>query len=148
MSDLKRLLTVVRLRHEEVVDVDAELAGISGIERMLRIDERRLPAQLLRFGDDVQRHRGLAARFGAKDFNDAAAGETANPQRGVNRQAPAGNYTNGHQNVPATQAHDGTLTVGLFDEQYCIRQRFLFFICHFTPRWRKVGKPARDPVTL
>ena len=43
---------------------------------MLGINERGLSAEFLRFGDDVQGHGGLAARFRAIDFNDAAAGQS------------------------------------------------------------------------
>src|SRR5881409_1138136 len=39
-SDLERLLAVVGLRHEEVVEVDAQLLRVRGIERMLGIDKR------------------------------------------------------------------------------------------------------------
>ncbi len=38
-DDLEGLLAVVGLRDEEVVDVDAKLLGVGGIERVLGVDE-------------------------------------------------------------------------------------------------------------
>ena len=59
VGDLKRLLAVVRLRDQEVVDLDAQLAGVLRIERVLGVDEGRGAAHLLHFGDHLQRERGL-----------------------------------------------------------------------------------------
>src|SRR5437762_4253803 len=82
---------------------------------MLCINESRLAAELLRFGDHVQRHGRLAAGFRAVNLDNAPAGEAADAQRRVNREASAGDYAYGHQNVPAAQAHDRTLAVVLFN---------------------------------
>ena len=38
-SDFERLLAAVGLRNKQVVDVDAELLGVAGIERVLRVDK-------------------------------------------------------------------------------------------------------------
>ena len=45
----------------ERVDVDAELLGVIGVERVLRIDEGADPSIALGVGDGVQRDGGLAA---------------------------------------------------------------------------------------
>ena len=60
LDDLERLLAVVGLRDEEVVEIDAELLGVGGVERVFGVDEGRHAAFLLGFGDDLQRQRGLA----------------------------------------------------------------------------------------
>ncbi len=60
VGDLERLLAGVRLRDEQLVDVDAELLGIGRVERVLGVDEGRRAALLLRLGHDLQRQRGLA----------------------------------------------------------------------------------------
>ncbi len=73
VGDLQGLLAMVRLAHQELVHVDAELTGVAGIERVLCVDERRDAARLLGFGDRVEGERGLAARLGAVDLDDAAA---------------------------------------------------------------------------
>jgi hypothetical protein len=54
LDDLQRLLAVVRLRDQQVVDIYAELTGISWIESMLGVNEGSETAGLLRFGDDLQ----------------------------------------------------------------------------------------------
>ena len=81
-DDFERLLAVVGLRDQQVVDIDAELARVICVERVFRVDERRHAAQLLRFGDDLQRERGFAAGFRSEDFDDAAAREAADAERG------------------------------------------------------------------
>ena len=64
VGDLQRLLAGIGLRDQQVVDIDAELAGIDRIERMLRVDEGADAAALLRLGDGVQRERRLAGDSG------------------------------------------------------------------------------------
>ena len=113
--DLQRLLAVVRLRHQQIVHVHAELSRIDRIERVFRVDERRLPAHLLRFGDDMQRQRRLAARFRAVNFNHAPARHAAHAQRRVDRKRSGGDHADGHQHVAAAQTHDGALAVVFFD---------------------------------
>ena len=41
VGDLERLLAVIRLRDQELVDVDAELARVADVERVLGVDEGR-----------------------------------------------------------------------------------------------------------
>ena len=50
---------------------------------MFGIDEGRAAPFLLGLRDGVQSDRGLAARFGTIDFDDAAARETADAQSGI-----------------------------------------------------------------
>jgi len=54
---------------------------------VFRIDERRLAAELLRFGDNLQREGGLTSRFRTINLNDASARKAADAKRGVNRKA-------------------------------------------------------------
>ena len=49
-----------------------------------------MPPPLLGLGDDVQRQRRLAARFGAEDLDDAALGNALPAQGHVERQAAGG----------------------------------------------------------
>src|ERR1700754_631996 len=69
VGDLERLLAGVGLRDQEVVDVDAELAGIDRIERVLGIDKGADAALLLGFGDAMQRQGGLAGGFRPGDLD-------------------------------------------------------------------------------
>ena len=86
VGDLERLLAGVRLRDQQLVDVDAELAGVGGIERVLRVDERRDAALGLCFRDHVQTDRGLARALGAEDLDDPTAWDAADAERDVERQ--------------------------------------------------------------
>ena len=54
LDDLERLLAGVRLRDQQILDVDAELLGVIDIERVLRVDVRRHAARLLDVGRQVQ----------------------------------------------------------------------------------------------
>ena len=83
VGDLERLLPRVGLRDEERVDVDAELLGVLGVERVLGVDERRDAAGALGVGDGVQRERGLAGGLRAVDLDDAAAREAADAERDI-----------------------------------------------------------------
>ena len=60
LGDLQRLLAGIGLRNQQILQIDAELAGVAGIERVLGIDEAADAAGLLRLGDDVQGERRLA----------------------------------------------------------------------------------------
>src|SRR5271165_420678 len=133
-GNFERLLAVVGLGDEQVVDIDAEFAGVDGIERVFRVDERRLSAELLRFCDHVQGHGGFAAGFRAINLDYATARESANTQRGVNGEASAGDYADRHQHVAAAQPHDGSFTVRLFNLGYRCFEKFRFVVSHFTPR--------------
>ncbi len=63
---------------------------------MLGVDERRLAAHLLRFGDDVKRQRRFPAGFRAVDFDHAPARHAAHAQRRVDRKRARGDYTDRH----------------------------------------------------
>ena len=55
------------------------------IERVLDVDEGGHAADLLRFGDHLQRDRGFARRFRAEDLDNAPARKSADAQRVVER---------------------------------------------------------------
>ena len=76
LGDVERLFAGVRLRDEQVVEIDAErLRRSSGSSACSTSMNAAVPPSLLRFGDDVQRERRLTARFRAVDLDDAAARE-------------------------------------------------------------------------
>ncbi len=90
IDDLERLLAGVGLRHDQLVDVDPELLGVGRVERMLGIDERGGPADLLRLGDGVQRERRLARAFRPVDFDHPPARQAADAERDVEPEAAGG----------------------------------------------------------
>ena len=114
LRDLERLLAGVRLGDEQAVDVHAEGTGVSGLERVLHVDERDLAALFLGAGEDVQRERRLTGRLGPIDLDDAAAGHAADAEREVERQGAGGDGLHVHGNVVA-EAHDGALAEVLLD---------------------------------
>src|SRR2546426_724060 len=71
------LLAGVRLRHQQVGGVDAQLLGVSQVQRMLRVDEGGRAAGLLGLRNRMQHERGLPGRLRTKDLNDAAAWQPA-----------------------------------------------------------------------
>ena len=85
LGDLERLLTGVRLADQQLVDVDADVPGVAGVERVLRVDEGGDSARALRVGRDVVAERRLAARLGAEDLGDPAARHAAHAERQVQR---------------------------------------------------------------
>ena len=54
IGDLKRLLASIRLRNQQIVDIDAKFTGIDRIECMLGIDKGAVAAFLLRLGDSMK----------------------------------------------------------------------------------------------
>jgi hypothetical protein len=86
LRDLERLLAAVGLGEEERVQVDPELLRVLGVERVLRVDERRLPADLLHVGDDGEAEGRLARALGAEHLHDAALGDALAAEREVERQ--------------------------------------------------------------
>jgi hypothetical protein len=104
IDDFQRLLAGVGLRHDQFVDIDAQLPGIDRIERMFGIDEGRRPAYFLRLCDGMERQRGLARAFRPVYLDDAPARQSADAQRDVQPQRPGGDRLDLHL-VPAAQLH-------------------------------------------
>ena len=109
LGDLEGLLAVVRLRDQQVVDVDADGLGVDGVHGVLGVDERRLPAQLLRLGDEVVDHGRLARRLRAEDLDDAAARDAADAEGDVERQRPGGHELHVVAHGVVAEAHDAAL---------------------------------------
>jgi hypothetical protein len=57
--NFERLFAVVRLRDEEILEADTELARVAGVERMFRVDKGADPAALLCLGDTFECEWGL-----------------------------------------------------------------------------------------
>ena len=109
VGDLQRLLAGVGLRDQEVVDIDAELARIDRIERVLGIDEGADAALLLRLGDAVQRERGLAGGFRPVDLDHAPARQAADAERDVEAERAGGDRLDVHRLVVLAEPHDRAL---------------------------------------
>ena len=88
VGDLERLLAVVGLGHEQLVDVDADLLGVQRVHRVLGVDEGAHPSQLLRLGEHVVDERRLARGLRAEDLDDASPRHAADAEREIERSAP------------------------------------------------------------
>ena len=60
VGNFQTLLAGVRLRDQEIGDLDAKALGILRVERVFSVDVCRNAAILLDFGDDLKTERGLA----------------------------------------------------------------------------------------
>ena len=105
LGDLHRLFAVVRLADEQRIELHAQLLAPGGIEGMLGVDDRGDAAGFLGLSRDVQGERRFAARFGAENLDDAAAGNALAAESHVERQAAGGNAANGERAV-AAERHD------------------------------------------
>ena len=90
VADLERLLAGVRLRDQQLGDVDAAGLGVVLVERVLDVDVGGDAAGLLRRGDDVVGERRLAGALRAVDLGDAAARQAADAERQVERERAGG----------------------------------------------------------
>ena len=115
IHNLKCLLARIRLRDEELLDVDAKLACVLWVEGMLCVDECRNAAGLLRLGNHVQRDRRLARRLWTKHLDDASARNAANTKCDIERQDPRGDHLDVHVRLGFTEAHDRALAMRLLD---------------------------------
>ena len=115
LADLQRLLAGVRLADQQVVDVDAQLARVHGIEGVLGVDEGGDAALLLGLGHGVERQRRLARGLGAVDLDDAAAGQAADAERDVEPERAGGHHRQVVGDLGFAHLHDGALAELLFD---------------------------------
>ena len=115
VGDLERLFAGVGLGDEELVDVDAQLARVGGVERVLGVDEGRDAALALGLGDHVEGDRGLARTLGPEDLDDAPARDASDPQRDVERHGTGGDDADPGAHGVLAQLHDGALTELLLD---------------------------------
>ena len=115
LADGQRLLDGVRLGHDQVVEVHAELLGVAGVKGVLGVNERRETAALLRVGDDVEHEGDLGGGFRAEDLDDASARHAAHAEREVNGERAGGNHLDGAQRRGHAESHDGAFAVAFRD---------------------------------
>ena len=144
VGDLQGLLAGVRLGDQQRVGVDAELAGVVGVERVLGVDERGDAAGPLRAGHRVQRHRGLAGGLRAVDLHDPAARQPADAEGDVERDRPGRDDLDRHPHLVA-EPHDRALAEGLLDLCEGGVERLLAVCCCHAGCLRGSGR-CRAPV--
>ncbi|MNT19670.1 hypothetical protein D3C72_1549380 [compost metagenome] len=114
LGDLEGLLAVVGLRHEQVVDVHAQVLGVGGVQGVLGVDEGDGAAGFLHLGHAVERQRRLTTGLGTVDLDHAALGQTADPEGQVERQGAGRDDFDAHLGGVA-QLHDRALAELLLD---------------------------------
>ncbi len=72
--NFQRLFTIVRLRYQQVIDIDAQLLRIDGIQRMFGIDEGCITPGFLGFCDHMKRQGGFTGSFRSINFGNPAPG--------------------------------------------------------------------------
>ena len=115
LGDLEGLLAGVGLGDEEVVDIDAELLGVAGVEGVLGVDKGGQAAGALGFGDDLQGDGGLAGGLGAEDLGNAAAGNAADAEGGVEADGASGDNGDGQQRFARAEPDDRPFSKLFFD---------------------------------
>ena len=135
VGDLERLLARIGLRDQEIVDVDADLGCVRGVERMLGVDECGRAALLLDLGDDLQRQRRLARRLRPVDLDDTAARQAADAERDVEPERARRHDVDVTRGDGIAQPHDGTLAELLFDLAESCGKRFFTVVVHVSSKW-------------
>ena len=131
---LERLLAVVRLRDEKRIDINAEIRGIHGIERVLGIDKRSLAAHSLSLGDNMERESGFTGRLWAVYLDYSAARKSADAGGGVEGNGAGRDSLDIHCRVLAKPHYRAFAEILLY-LRYRSFKRFLF-ICHTVPSFR------------
>ena len=85
ISNLQRLLAIIRLRNQQIVNINAQMARIFRIQCVLRINEGCIAAQLLRLSNHMQSHSRLTGRFRSINFNHTSTGNTADTKSNIQR---------------------------------------------------------------
>ena len=148
-GDFQGLLAGVGLRDEQIVDIHAQLLGVAGVEGVLGVDKGRQAAGLLGLGDDLQGDGGFARGLGAEDLGDAAAGNAAHAQRGVEADGSGGDDGDGQQRLAGPEPDDRPLSKLFFD--LCKGKFYGFGAVVDDGHWEgssKSARPARSPAFL
>ena len=83
---LERLLSAVRLRNKQILNLYAEILGINRVERMLCVDKCGSAALFLNLCGDMQCERRFTGRLGTVYLDDSALRQTADSERKVESQ--------------------------------------------------------------
>ena len=142
LRDLERLLAGVRLRDEEVVDVDADPSRVRGVHRVLRVDERADAAAALGLGHHVVDERRLPRGLRAEDLDDAATGKAADAECEVEREG-AGRDRSDRDLGSVAHAHNGSFAELPLDLAERDVERFLsLHAVNLPARLRPLSRPS------
>ena len=86
VGNFERLLTGIRLRDQQFIQIDANLLRVTGVEGMLGINKCGHATQPLCLRDDLQGERRFTRRFRTVDLDNAATRKPAAAQSNIKRQ--------------------------------------------------------------
>ena len=107
VGDFQRLLAGIRLRHQQIIDIHAELPGVHQVERMLGVDEGRGAAQFLALRDNTAGPGSSCPRIPAR--KSRPPGRAASRRCRGQYPAPANRWKRprpARTNAAVAQAHD------------------------------------------
>jgi hypothetical protein len=109
VGDLQRLLAVVGLGDEQLIDIDPDLAGIQRVHRVLGVDERAHATQRLSLCQHVIDERRLTRGLRTVDLHDPPPRHPADPERQIQRQRTRGDRFTLHLRAGFAHAHQRAL---------------------------------------
>ena len=152
LRDVERLLAVVRLAHQQLLGVHAELLRIVHVEGVLGVDERGNAPGRLTLRDGVESERRLSARFGPIDLDHASLGVSTTAKGFVERRTPTRD-TGNPLRLAVTETHHRALAKLLLDalqqsidglEWLFHVQTLLVVVCEFhRPQRPQTGSRSR-----
>jgi hypothetical protein len=114
-GDLQRLLTGVRLRDQEVVEIDTEALSIDRIEGVFGVDVRGDTTHPLGLGDHVEGERRLSARLGTEDLGNSTARNPTDPECEVEGDRTGRNDIDLELGWVLAHPHDGAFAEAALD---------------------------------
>jgi hypothetical protein len=94
---------------------------------VFRVDERRRAAQLLHFGDHLQRERGLARRLRTVDFDHPTARQATDTQCDVEAERAGRHHLDVFHYLAVAEPHDRPFAELLFDLRERSSKRLALF---------------------
>src|SRR5439155_10180736 len=113
-----------------IADVDAELAGVDGVEGVFGVDIGRHTTLLLHLRDYLQAERRLAGRLRTVDFDHTAPRQAAGPECDVEAKRARGYDLQVILNLGLAHPHDRALAELLLDLRERGSQRFALVVVH------------------
>ncbi|MNJ43383.1 hypothetical protein D3C77_383870 [compost metagenome] len=132
VDDLQRLFARVGLRHQQVVQVDAQLLGVDRVQRVFGVDEGGHAALLLDLGHGVQGQGRLARGFRAEHLDHPPDRQAADAERHVQAQRAGRDAVDLGHHASLAELHDRALAEGAIDLRDRRLQSALLFAVFFT----------------
>jgi len=131
LCNFKGLLSVIRLRNKQVINIDTEAAGVGNIQGMLSIDKGGGSAALLCFGNYVQGQGGFAGRLRTVNLSHPAYRDASDADCNIKAQSSRGNCRHFFCFM-GSQPHDRAFTKLFLNLVHRIVESFAFLFtgCH------------------